>query len=194
MSSNVAITRALGAPRPLALNTCDRPPTPHQAVNKPPAIKSPDLYTFAPSLALLRPASERCRDATARRVPCCRCQSRYRGFGLKPPSAVFASPFVFFFLGDSSAKVWSSVRVGYVPELGQADARAQVPAATVACGGAWRADHHVYWRALAGVFDVLDNVLGFCWKLQGMSSLHACQIDVSWFVKCKEQNVSLGLI
>jgi hypothetical protein len=79
-------------------------------------------------------------------------------------------------------------------ELGQADARAQVPPATVACSGAWRADHHVYWRALAGVVDVLDNVLGFCLELSGIGSLHACQIDVGWFVKYKEQIVSPGLI
>jgi hypothetical protein len=109
-------------------------------------------------------------------------------FGLKPPSARVRVPFFFLFLGDSSARVCSPVRVGYVPELGQADARAQVPASAVACSGAWRTDHHVYWRALAGVVDVLDSVLGFCWKLQGIGSLHACQIDVSWFVKKKIRN------
>jgi hypothetical protein len=149
MSFNVAITRALGTPRPLVLNTCDRPPTPHHAADKPPPrdLNLRTSYTFAPSFALPRPVSERCRDATARRVSCCRCQSRYIVFGLKPPSARVCVPFFFLFLGDSSAKVWSSVRVGYVPELGQADARAQVPAATVACSGAWRTDHHVYWRA-----------------------------------------------
>jgi hypothetical protein len=107
---------------------------------------------------------------------------------------VSASPFFFLFLGDSSARVWSPVRVGYVPELGQADARAQVPAATVACSGAWRADHRVYWRALAGVVDVLDSVLRFCLELLGIGSLHACQTDVRWVAKYKEQNVSPGLI
>jgi hypothetical protein len=107
---------------------------------------------------------------------------------------VFASPFFFFSWGTRRREsVPGSVRVGYVPELGQADARAQVPAATVACSGAWRTDHHVYWRALAGVVDVLDDVLGFCLDLQGIA-LHACQIDVRWFVKHKEQNVSPGLI
>jgi hypothetical protein len=86
------------------------------------------------------------------------------------------------------------VRVGYVPELGRTDARALVPASIVAYSGAWRAHHHVYWRALADVVDVLNNVLGFCWTLQGIGSLYACQIDVSWFMMYKEQNMSPGLI
>jgi hypothetical protein len=50
----------------------------------------------------------------------------------------------------------------------------------------------VYWRVMAGVVDVLDNVLEFCWKLQGGGSLLACQIDV--YVERMEQDISLGLI